>query len=229
MAAMGEMAAEIGHELSNLLQVITARAQLLLTDAEGVRSEKAKKAARIIFEKVADMRRMAHGLMDFSSYRDVVRSRVALNELVSEIVDFVKPQNHFDGIAWQLDLDPVSPEADLDPSQFRQVLINLFRNAADAMADAEVAERRVEIGTRQLSGQVELWVRDSGPGIPEAIRDHIFEPRFTTKTYGHGFGLSGCYRIIHNHGGSIAVGGTPGAGAEFIIRLPVRSARREAA
>jgi len=228
MAAMGEMSAEIGHELANVLQVIGARAQMLLTDPEGVRSERAMKAARMIFERVADMRRLTKGLMDFS-HRDVVRRREMVNALVRDAVDFVSPQNRFDRVDWRMDLDPAEPEADLDGTQLRQVLLNLFRNAADAMADAGVAERRIEVGTRQRGSTIELWVRDSGPGIPEVIRERVFEPWFTTKPDGHGFGLAVCYRIIRAHGGSIAAGKAPEGGAEFMVRLPGRPAQRAAA
>ncbi len=227
MAAAGEMAAEIGHELSNVLQVITARTQILLTDAEGVRSERAIKAARMIFERVADMRRLTKGLMDFS-HREVVRQREDVNALVRDAIDFVSPQNRFDRMQWRLDLDPTDPEADLDVTQFRQVLLNLFRNAADAMADAHVAEPWLEIGTRVRGGFFELWVRDGGPGIPEAIRERIFDPMFTTKPDGHGFGLAVCFRIIRDHGGTINAGRASDGGAEFMIRLPVRPQARAA-
>jgi signal transduction histidine kinase len=228
MAAMGEMSAEIGHELANVLQVITARAQMLLTDPEGVRSERAKKAARMIFERVADMRRLTKGLMDFS-HRDVVRRRELVNALVRDSVEFVKPQNRFDRVDWRMNLDPVEPEADLDGTQLRQVLLNLFRNAADAMADADVATRWIEVGTRLQGTSLELWVRDSGPGIPKEIRDRIFEPWFTTKPDGHGFGLAVCYRIIRAHGGSIVAGKAPEGGAEFMIKLPARPVQSAAA
>ncbi len=222
MAAMGEMAAEIGHELSNVLQVINARAQMLLTDQEGVHGERAKRAARIIFERAADMTRLTKGLMDFS-HRDAQRRREQVNELVRRMVEFVSPQNRFDGVEWLIDLDPGEPEANVDAAQFNQVLVNLFQNAAEAMAEAEVPGRWIGVETRTRSGWIEIRVRDGGPGVPPAIRDRIFEPWFTTKPNGHGFGLAVCYRIVHNHGGTIVATGNAAGGAEMFIRLPVYS------
>jgi signal transduction histidine kinase len=223
MAAMGEMAAEIGHELSNMLQVIVARTQMLLTDEDGVRGDRATRAVRVIFERAADMRRLTKGLSDFS-HQTVLKQRERVNELVRDAVDFVSPQNRYDRIRWVLELDPNEPEADLDAAQFRQVLMNLFRNSADAMADPEeVPEPWIGVTTRARGSWVEVTVRDDGPGISEEIMGRIFEPWFTTKPDGHGFGLAASYRIIQNHGGMIAATSTPEGGAEIQIRLPARS------
>jgi signal transduction histidine kinase len=222
MAAMGEMAAEIGHELSNALQVINARAQLLLTDSEGVRGERATHAIRVIFERVADMRRLTKGLMDFS-HHDVLRRPEGLNPLVKDAVEFVSPQNHYDGVRWVVELDPSEPVADVDGGQLRQVLLNLFQNAVDAMAEAEAVDRWIGVATRARDGMVEIKVRDGGPGVPVDLRSRIFEPWFTTKPHGHGFGLAVSYRIIKNHGGSIEVRSHAAGGAEFVIVLPAHS------
>jgi signal transduction histidine kinase len=223
MAAMGEMAAEIGHELANDLQVINARAQLLLTDGEGVRGDRATRAVRVIFERVADMRRLTKGLMDFS-HHDVIRRREQINELVQDAVDFVSPQNRYDGVRWVMDLDLNDPEADVDGAQLRQVLLNLFQNAVEAMTEAGVDDRWIGVATRLRDREVEIRVRDGGPGIPAELRSRIFEPWFTTKAGGHGFGLAVSYRIVKNHGGTIDLHTGPGAGAELRIVLPAHPA-----
>jgi signal transduction histidine kinase len=222
MAAMGEMAAEIGHELANALQVINARAQLLLTDGDGVRGDRATRAVRVIFERVADMRRLTKGLMDFS-HHDVIRRRERVNELVQDAVDFVSPQNRYDGVRWLMDLDPDEPEADVDGAQLRQVLLNLFQNAVEAMTEAEVKDRWIRVATRLRGATVELRVVDGGPGIPADMHSRIFEPWFTTKPGGHGFGLAVSYRIIKNHGGSIAVQNGAGNGGNIRIQLPAHA------
>jgi signal transduction histidine kinase len=186
-----------------------------------VRGERASKAARIIFERAADMRRLTKGLMDFS-HREVERRRERVNEIVRDAVDFVSPQNRYDNVSWRLDLDASEPEADLDGAQFRQVLLNLFQNAVEAMAEAGVADRWIGVATRARAGAVEIRVRDGGRGIPEPIRERIFEPWFSTKPGGHGFGLAVCYRIVRNHGGTIAARNAPENGGEVLIRLPAR-------
>jgi signal transduction histidine kinase len=108
------------------------------------------------------------------------------------------------------------------PSQLNQVFLNLITNAAQAIEGAG----SIVLATREHRGQVEIRVRDSGCGMEPDVQAHIFEPFFTTKPVGKGtgLGLSIVFRIIEDHGGSIAVESAPGAGAEFIIGLPVKRA-----
>jgi len=113
----------------------------------------------------------------------------------------------------------------LDPGQIQQVLINLLTNAADAMKEHRSGRpMAIEITTRHIvqKKQIEILVRDTGPGVPEELRNRIFEPNFTTKENGHGFGLSTSYRIMENHGGRIAVSNHEQGGAVFTMTLPVK-------
>jgi len=141
---------------------------------------------------------------------------------VQDAVDFVSPQNRYDGVRWLMDLDPGEPEADVDGAQLRQVLLNLFQNAVEAMTEAEVKDRWIRVATRLRGATVELRVVDGGPGIPADMHSRIFEPWFTTKPGGHGFGLAVSYRIIKNHGGSIAVQ-NGGNGGNIRIQLPAHA------
>jgi C4-dicarboxylate-specific signal transduction histidine kinase len=102
------------------------------------------------------------------------------------------------------------------------VLLNLFQNAVEAMTEAEVKDRWIRVATRLRGATVELRVVDGGPGIPADMHSRIFEPWFTTKPGGHGFGLAVSYRIIKNHGGSIAVQ-NGGNGGNIRIQLPAHA------
>jgi signal transduction histidine kinase len=135
------------------------------------------------------------------------------------------PQNKYEQVAFDLDLAGDVPELNLDPAHIQQVLLNLFSNAADAMRGNEQKERRIAVHTRvqPVRREVELAVEDTGPGIPAAALHRLFEPSFTTKPDGHGFGLSTCYRIIQNHGGRIAAENLPRTGARFIVVLPTEN------
>jgi signal transduction histidine kinase len=222
MAAMGEMAAEIGHELSNVLQAITARAQMLLTEPDGVRGERAARAVRVIFERAADMRRLTKGLMDFS-HREVQRRRERVNGLVQDAIELVSPQNRYERIRWRLDLDPADPEADVDGGQLRQVLLNLFQNAAEAMAEGGVAERWIGVATAPAR-QVEIRVRDGGHGIPEPFANGF--SRFTTNPAVTASGwlfATASYTIT----AARSRRRTPRGGGEVLIRLPARSSAAE--
>ena len=222
MAAKGEMAAEIGHELRNQLVAISGRAQMQIRDAERQQFANVARHAQIILEQSHRMEMMSKGLMDFSR-AELKVERVDVNALVQRSVEFVRPQNRFNGIEWDLQLPAGVPELRADPGQLQQVLINLFMNAADAMAGIE-GRRRVILVRSQFEDKkrrVRVTVTDGGPGIPPALLTRVFEPHFTTKAEGHGFGLSTSYRIVTNHGGQIEAESPPGQGASFHVTLPV--------
>lgn len=227
LAAKGEMAAEVAHEINNYLAAISGRAQLLLMNAgRGDESpERMKESARIIFEQASNMGVLVKGLLDFS-HKEARKQPTRLNEVVRRTVEFIVPQNKYERISFDLDLASDLPELNLDPAQIQQVLLNLFSNAADAMHASEANDLRITVRSRAKSGgaEVELTVEDNGPGIPPTVMKRLFEPQFTTKAEGHGFGLSTCYRIVQNHGGRIGAENTTRAGARFTVVLPKEAA-----
>jgi signal transduction histidine kinase len=222
MAAKGEMAAEIGHELRNQLVAIHGRAQMLIRDAVRQQFANVGRHSQIILEQAHRVEAMSKGLMDFSR-AELKIEQVDLNALVQRSVEFVRPQNRFDPIEWDLRLAAALPGLRADPGQLQQVLLNLFMNAADAMEEANVAHRTILLRTESDERRrlVRLVVQDSGPGIEAALLAKVFEPHFTTKDEGHGFGLSTSYRIVTNHGGQIVAESEPGQGARFTVTLPL--------
>jgi signal transduction histidine kinase len=221
MAAKGEMAAEIGHELSNYLAAISGRAQILLMEAAQSENERLERSARVIYEQAANMAILTRGLMDFS-YKDMKIQRVDLNDLVNRTVEFVRPQNKFDGVEFELDLADGLPAISADPGQIQQVFLNLFNNSADAMAERGTGRKRIKVQSRKReTTAVEVVVSDTGPGIKHEVLRRVFEPAYTTKPSGHGFGLSTSFRIISRHGGEISAESEIGRGATFRIVLPI--------
>lgn len=222
MAAKGEMAAEIGHELRNQLAAISGRAQMLLRDSEREAFASVPRHAQIILEQSRRMETLSKGLMDFSS-AELRIERVDINALTQRSMEFVRSQNRFDGVEWEMRLATGVPELRADPGQIQQVLLNLFINAADAMQDNGTPRRMISVTSAfdERKREVAIVVADTGPGIPLHHLTKVFEPHFTTKPEGHGFGLSTSYRILVNHGGSIAVESPPGQGARFTLRLPL--------
>ena len=223
LAAKGEMAAEIAHELNNYLAAISGRAQLLLMGIGKQPVEKTEESARIIAEQARNMGVLVKGLLDFS-HKEIRKQPTRLNDLVRRTVEFIVPQNKYERIAFDLDLAPDLPEASLDPGQIQQVLMNLFSNAADSMNAAGRGDPRITVRTRVLREEIRLVVEDTGPGIAAEVINKLFEPSVTTKPEGHGFGLSTCYRIISNHGGRITAENGP-RGAVFTLTIPLERKR----
>jgi signal transduction histidine kinase len=225
MAAKGEMAAEIGHELRNILSAISARAQMITKDSDRGVYDNVARNTQVILEQSKRMETMSRGLMDFSR-AELSIERVDLHALIHRTVDLMRTQNRFDRVEWELQLPDPGPELRADPGQLQQVLINLFLNAADAMNDMPAHEgRRRAIGVTtsrdEAARQVRVVVTDTGPGIPGSNLTRIFEPHFTTKPTGHGFGLSTSYRILQSHKGVIVAESPQGRGACFTITLPL--------
>ncbi len=220
-AAKGELAAGIGHELNNQLVAISARAQMLLKDAEKHTFDHAPRHAQIILDQSKRMGVLAKGLMDYTRSKVNVEP-MDLNGMLTSTIEFVKSDKRFRNVEWDVHLDPELPQLRADAGQIQGVFINLFVNAADAMGAQESA-RRIAVRTRHepKSGAAAIDVQDSGPGIKREHIGRMFEFMFTTKPDGHGFGLSTSHRTIENHGGRITVDSEPGHGAHFHIELPL--------
>lgn len=221
-AAKGELAAGIGHELNNHLVAITARAQMLLKDAERQKFENAPRHSQIILEQSKRMGVLSKGLMDYTRNK-VNAEPMDLNALLMSTIEFVKGEARFRSVEWDVDLDPALPELRGDVGQIQGVFINLFVNAADAMASQE-KRKAIAVSTKldERARSARVRVADSGPGIKPEHLNRMFEFMFTTKPDGHGFGLSTSHRTIENHGGRITVESTFGEGARFQIVLPLR-------
>jgi C4-dicarboxylate-specific signal transduction histidine kinase len=122
-----------------------------------------------------------------------------------------------DGVALEKNLACDLPPCRLDASLFEQVMLNLLTNAAEALR--HIGKKRISVRTALEKKAVVIRVGDSGPGVPEGLRDKIFDPFYTTKSDGTGIGLSLCQRIINDHHGTLTVEQSAWGGAEFVIAL----------
>ena len=221
-AAKGELAANIGHEIGNALIGINNTAQLLMRDAEKDKFEKVLHHSKVILEQARRMGVLSKGLMDYTR-TEVYVEPMDLNGLLLSTIELVKGDKRFRGVEWNVELDSSLPELKADIGQIQGVFINLFVNAADAMSVQET-RRAISVRTHldAAAAQVRVDLNDSGPGIKPEHLPRMFEFMFTTKTDGHGFGLSTSHRAIENHGGRISVESPPDSGAHFMIQLPLR-------
>ena len=241
LAALGEMAAGLAHEIRNPLASIKGASQYL----DPTKLEEAdREILQIIVEEVNRLDSVVTQFLDYS--RPWPSAAVAeqfqpadLNDVISrtmKLIEAALPQN----IELVLDLTPQLPKVSGDAEQLKQVFINLALNAVQAMPDGgklTVRTRRprapIELGLSEASPRyaadhVEVRVEDTGAGIPEEARDRIFIPFYTTKSKGTGLGLAICQRIVKGHQGTIEVQSRIGEGSEFILRFPAAHAMETA-
>ena len=223
VAAMGELAASIAHELNQPLSGITSNA------AAGQRFiDRGKVDLRELHDLLGDIigdgRRagdVIRGIQSMVKKGAPERGQVNLNDLVLNVVRMVNPDAVLNSCEVQTLLDPNLPTIEADPIQLQQVLINLVINAFDAMRNTPLSRRKVVIATeRNSDGAIRTSVRDYGVGIPEEVRDRIFDHFFTTKAEGLGMGLGIVRSIVESHGGTVAAENVEGGGARFDFVLP---------
>jgi two-component system NtrC family sensor kinase len=221
LVAKGEMAASIGHELNNYLTIILNNAELLPLNLKRGNLEKVEKNTLAIQESVQNMKRFTDGLMDFSKLESQM-VEYDLRTVIQELIFSSKSQKQFSSVKFITRFDPKLPLFPMDVSQVKQVFLNLFNNAAEAISISPEGKGTITVTANYLekNESVEIKLKDSGPGIPKEFLEKIFEPRFTTKKGGHGLGLFTCQRVIRNHNGKITVDSAPGQGTVFTITLP---------
>lgn len=221
LAAVGEMAAGIAHELNNPLTSVTGFAELVLEDMpEGSES---RKDLETVMREARRARDVVRRLLDFARQSESTRARASLNEVVEDVVALSRHLIHTSGIELKIDLEKNLPWVLIDANQMKQVLINLVHNALQAMPDGGEMEIKTSNASRHNRDWVIVSVQDTGVGIPQLEQARIFEPFYTTKGNqgGTGLGLSVTYGIITDHGGQIDVVSQPGAGAKFTVWLPL--------
>lgn len=223
LAAKGEIATEVGHEINNHLTAIYCQVHLLANGA-GSGGAASHEGMRNVLARLDQINSLSQGLME-STQKETHRAPVRLDSLIERTVSFLRPQSRFDGVDIRLDLDPRMGEVRLDATQIQQVIMNLMLNASGMMNEAGSSLRRLDIGLRRhdVSRQVEITVADSGPGVSEELRGRIFEPGFSTRASGRGFGLSTSLCTIQNHGGRISVEDSMLGGALFRVTLPLET------
>ncbi|WP_437677838.1 sensor histidine kinase [Sorangium sp. So ce131] len=224
LAAVGQLAASIGHDLRNPIGAVRNANHYLKKRLSGTELGAESRVAQ--FLEITEKELMActkiiGNLLDFARERRPLLSECSLRPLVDDATSVVEVPPH---VRVENDVPDTLPVVELDKDQFRQVLVNLIQNAAEAIPAER--EGHVRVAARCTSDGLTLSVADNGAGIPEETLARIFEPLFSTKLKGTGLGLAISAGIVRRHGGAIEVTSVPGSGTTFIIRMPACDAPR---
>ncbi len=219
LAAVGELASGVGHELRNPLNVIRNCAYLLNMALTDKSDEEAIKTLKVLDKQIDIANKIVTDLLDFTRIKPPSQARVDLNYLIKESLSYITVPEY---VTVKANLNGHSPPLSTDGEQISRVFTNIILNAIQAMsgpAPVKPGELGIDVG----SDDNFAWIRfkDSGCGISEENMKKIFEPLFTTKPKGIGLGLAISKRLVEQNGGKIEVASQVGEGATFTVKLPL--------
>ncbi|HEV8538000.1 MAG TPA: GAF domain-containing sensor histidine kinase [Bacteroidota bacterium] len=219
MALRGEMAAEVSHELRNLLNIALLQSQELQRRMKRGEIDLSTRLVKDVIDSVRKIGDFSENLLTRSSVTSEMNP-LSLNSLVSTFVSFINVLPKFRKGKVVMELDDELPDIGADPDQLQQVLLNLANNAIEARPDATLT---FKTEYDFIHNNACLVVSDNGPGLDPRVKEKLFVQNITTKPNGHGFGLPVCRKIIQNHKGEITVESLPNQGTRFILRFPLPS------
>ena len=225
LAVIGAMSARLAHEIRNPLSSITLNIDLVgdeigtLTRDKVEAGNEARSLLQSIDSEVRRIQRVTEDYLKFARMPKPRRERIALDELLGHGLLFMKSLFEATGVTVNIELEPSLPSISADEEQLWQAILNLVRNAIEAMPKGGT----LTVSTARDGNHVVIRISDTGSGITEAERPQIFKPFFSTKSGGTGLGLPLTQQIIIEHDGGIECESDPNTGTTFIIRLPLAS------
>ncbi|MHB1004336.1 MAG: [Fe-Fe] hydrogenase large subunit C-terminal domain-containing protein [Chloroflexota bacterium] len=219
LASMGQLAAGVAHEVNNPLGTILLCSHMLLRSH--IADEERTKALRMVIDEATRCKTIVSGLLNFARQGKLGLREVQLNAVIRDTVSLVERQSVFAKVEVALALAVNLPPIEADPTQLKDVFLNISMNAGEAMPEGgklTIVTRATDVDT------VEVVIGDTGCGIPEENLTKIFNPFFTTKQIGQGtgLGLAIAYGIVKMHRGQISVSSEAGVGSTFVVSLPLR-------
>ena len=218
LAAIGQLAGMVAHDLRNPLSAIVSAAYYLrkrLANTELVKANpRIDQFLLVVEEEVQHCSKVITDLMDFAKVSQPTLVPVRVDEIIERSLSRVKVNRHVHNV---LDFEPGLPDLWIDGEQMARVFTNLALNAHESMPFGGELTVRV----RSEGQWAEITFTDAGSGIAAEDLEKIFEPLFTTKARGTGLGLAACREIVSRHGGSLAVSSNPGEGTSFTVRIPI--------
>lgn len=223
MVAIGEVAGNLAHQLNNPLVGVIDIAKLMMNKEK--LPEEYRTYIKTILEAGQDSARIVRNLLKYSSEDKFIIQPTDIQKVVDEVLSISEHSISYENIEVVRDYKLPLPFVDCNEVQIGQVFLNIIQNARQAMSTGGTL--KITVSYLKSEGQVEIRFKDTGPGIDPQNIGRIFEPCFSTKEHGTGLGLSIGSKIIRNHQGVLEAESREGAGATFIVKLPVKSARSE--
>ena len=214
LAAIGQLAAAVGHEIRNPLGVINNSSYFLNRKLKDIADEKVMKHLKIIERKINSANLIVSDLLGFARKKSPTLKETDLNDVVTSALSSIPISEN---IKVTTKLGEVPPML-LDQEQIRRVFINIILNAVQVMPEGG----KLTIQTSKHDNSVKITFKDTGTGIPEENLPKLFTPLFSTKAKGVGLGLTICKQIVEGHGGNITVKSKVDKGSTFTVRLPIR-------
>ncbi len=220
MSAIGQLIAGVAHDLNNPLASVVGFADLL-GEAEDV-PERLEEPLAVIRQEAERASGIVRNLLSFARRQEGERQLQSIRPILESTILLLKNQLMAHKIELTFTAEPGLPEVEVHANQIKQVFVNIINNAAQAIRGADRSGGRITVLAKCWLDGVAVRISDNGPGMPESVAQHVFEPFFSTKAEGEGtgLGLSICHGIVKEHGGSMTVDPGPGTGATFTVELP---------
>lgn len=216
LATIGKIAAHITHEVRNPLSSIGLNLELLEEELADVEREEATQLLAAVRSEVDRLSEISEQYLSAVREPKLHLTHESVEDLLREVHAFVRPELSRAGLASEIDVADL-PEIEFDESQLRQALVNLIRNAREAAEPGGF----IKLSASADDASVTITVEDDGPGVPEELRNTIFDPFYTTKRRGTGLGLALTRAILEAHGGTIVCEPREPRGTRFVIALPL--------
>ena len=219
MSAIGRLTSGVGHEVKNPINAIVVHLELLKNKL-GADNAPATRHLEVIDSEIRRLDRVVQTLVDFSRPVELQLREQDLRPILSDILALASEELPTRNVTLESHLPPNPLIANVDADLLKQAALNVIENGAQAMTEGG----RLRVVLEEDGKAAVLRIADQGPGIPDDIREKIFDLYFTTKSGGSGIGLAMTYRILQLHHGSVEVESEIGSGTEFRLRIPLVSA-----
>jgi len=227
LSALGQVTATVAHELRNPLSSIR-NTVYSIHEAVASKGLSLERPLARMERGIARCDRIVTDLLDYTRMRELKCTPTIADQWLGDTLD---EQQLPEGVQLRRDFAAPDVNVPIDPERLRRAIVNLIENAAQAMAEPEQEgrEKQIVVGTRAVGGRFEITIEDTGPGIAPDILPKVFEPLFSTKSFGTGLGLPTVKQIIESHGGTIDIASEVGRGTRVLVRLPLGVAEEVAA